>query len=130
MSGKPAARVTDMTACPLPGHASNPIVSGSPDVLFDGLSAARMTDTTACGSALVSGVVANVLINGLPVATLGTTGNHGNVVVSGSGSVIIGQQVSAATGAPVVKIPGLCLSCLLAAAQRNETFVPLQSLGN
>ncbi|MGZ3014622.1 hypothetical protein AAER19_29185, partial [Pseudomonas aeruginosa] len=25
MSGKPAARVSDPTACPLPGHGSNPI---------------------------------------------------------------------------------------------------------
>jgi len=44
MSGKPAARVTDPTACPLPGHGTNPIVSGSPNVNFDGLAAARMTD--------------------------------------------------------------------------------------
>ncbi|MEN1585876.1 hypothetical protein AAIH44_34385, partial [Pseudomonas aeruginosa] len=26
MSGKPAARVTDPTTCPVPGHGSNPIV--------------------------------------------------------------------------------------------------------
>jgi len=44
MSGKPAARVTDPTACPLPGHGTNPIASGSPNVNFDGLAAARMTD--------------------------------------------------------------------------------------
>lgn len=31
MSGKPAARVTDPTACPIPGHGVNPIVSGSPE---------------------------------------------------------------------------------------------------
>ena len=37
MSGKPAARVTDPTTCPVPGHGSNPIVQGSPDVVFDGL---------------------------------------------------------------------------------------------
>ncbi len=35
MSGKPAARVSDPTACPLPGHGSNPIVVGSADVFFD-----------------------------------------------------------------------------------------------
>ncbi|HCL4343883.1 TPA: PAAR domain-containing protein [Pseudomonas aeruginosa] len=33
MSGKPAARVTDPTTCPVPGHGSNPIVQGSPDVV-------------------------------------------------------------------------------------------------
>lgn len=43
---KPAARVTDPTACPIPGHGTNPIVSGSADVFFDGLAAARKTDTS------------------------------------------------------------------------------------
>lgn len=49
MSGKPAARLGDPTACPLPGHGSNPIAAGSPDVLFDGLPAARLGDVSACG---------------------------------------------------------------------------------
>lgn len=39
MSGKPAARVSDPTACPLPGHGTNPIAAGSGDVFFDGLAA-------------------------------------------------------------------------------------------
>ncbi|WP_207951041.1 PAAR domain-containing protein, partial [Pseudomonas aeruginosa] len=47
MSGKPAARVSDPTACPLPGHGSNPIVVGSADVFFDGLAAARQGDASA-----------------------------------------------------------------------------------
>jgi uncharacterized Zn-binding protein involved in type VI secretion len=55
-SGKPAARVTDPTACPLPGHGTNPIVSGSPNVNFDGLAAARMTDKSACGSPITGAV--------------------------------------------------------------------------
>uniref|UniRef100_UPI001ABC34FA PAAR domain-containing protein n=1 Tax=Pseudomonas aeruginosa TaxID=287 RepID=UPI001ABC34FA len=50
MSGKPAARLGDPTACPLPGHGSNPIVGGSPDVFFDHLSSARQGDATACGA--------------------------------------------------------------------------------
>ena len=41
MSGKPAARVSDPTACPLPGHGTNPIAAGSGDVFFDGLAAAH-----------------------------------------------------------------------------------------
>ncbi|WP_165958303.1 PAAR domain-containing protein, partial [Pseudomonas aeruginosa] len=56
MSGKPAARVTDPTTCPLPGHGSNPIVQGSPDVVFDGLPAARQGDASACGSPMISAV--------------------------------------------------------------------------
>jgi uncharacterized Zn-binding protein involved in type VI secretion len=133
MSGKPAARVTDPTACPLPGHGTNPITSGSPDVFFDGLAAARQTDTTACGSALSSNVVPNVLVNGLPAVTIGSVGNHGNVVVGGSGTIIIGMSgggAAVSAVAPLVlKLPTLCLPCLLAAAKRNATFVPLENLG-
>ncbi|MBD9588001.1 PAAR domain-containing protein [Pseudomonas sp. PDM03] len=133
MSGKPAARVTDPTACPLPGHGTNPITSGSPDVFFDGLAAARQTDTTACGSALSSNVVPNVLINGLPAVTIGSVGNHGNVVAGGSGTIIIGMSgggAAVSTVAPLLlKLPTLCLPCLLAAAKKNATFVPLENLG-
>ncbi|MFO6384303.1 PAAR domain-containing protein, partial [Pseudomonas aeruginosa] len=56
MSGKPAARVSDPTACPLPGHGSNPIVVGSADVFFDGLAAARQGDASAwCCTASMPG---------------------------------------------------------------------------
>jgi len=92
MSGKPAARVSDPTACPIPGHGTNPIVAGSPDVLFDSLPAARMGDPTGCGSALASAVIPTVLINGKPATTIGTVGSHGNVVVAGSGTVLIGAS--------------------------------------
>jgi len=95
-SGKPAARQGDPTACPLPGHGNNPISGGSPDVLIDGQPAARAGDPTACGSTLAGNLVPNVLINGLPVATLGSLGSHGNVVIGGSGTVIIGNSFTPA----------------------------------
>ncbi|MBO2928266.1 PAAR domain-containing protein, partial [Metapseudomonas otitidis] len=107
MSGKPAARQTDPTTCPVPGHGTNPIATGSPDVLFDNLPAARMTDTSACGSPIVGAVASTVLINGLPAATLGSTGGHGSVVIGGSGSVIIGDTSAmapfTAPSAPAIK---------------------------
>ena len=92
MSGKPAARLNDPTACPIPGHGSNPIAAGSPDVLFDSLPAARMGDPSACGGALASAVIPTVLINGKPATTIGTVGSHGNVVTAGSGTVLIGTS--------------------------------------
>ena len=92
MSGKPAARLGDPTSCPLPGHGTSPIAAGSPDVLFDGLPAARMGDASACGGALAAAVIPTVLINGMPATTVGTVGSHGNVVVAGSGTVIIGTS--------------------------------------
>ncbi len=92
MSGKPAARLSDPTACPIPGHGTNPIVAGSPDVLFDSLPAARQGDPSACGGTMASAVIPNVLINGKPATTIGTVGSHGNVVIGGSGTVIIGDS--------------------------------------
>jgi hypothetical protein len=65
-------------------------------VLFDNLPAARETDTSACGSPLVSGLSSTVIINGLHAATLGSSGSHGNTVIMGSGTVIIGDSHCAA----------------------------------
>jgi len=92
MSGKPAARLGDPTACPVPGHGTNPIAVGSPNVLFDSLPAARQGDASVCGGALSGNVIPTVLINGKPATTIGTVGNHGNVVVAGSGTVLIGTS--------------------------------------
>lgn len=97
MSGKPAARQGDATLCPLPGHGNSPIATGSPDVLIDGLPAARMGDTTACGAALNGNVISNLLINGQPAVVLGSLGSHGNVVVGGSSTVIIGNSAAGAS---------------------------------
>jgi uncharacterized Zn-binding protein involved in type VI secretion len=96
MSGKPAARVSDPTACPLPGHTTNPIAAGSGDVFFDGLAAARQGDASACGGAMSGGLATTVLINGKPAATVGSVGTHGNTVTAGSGTVIIGNSHSPA----------------------------------
>lgn len=90
MSGKPAARLGDPTACPIPGHGTNPIAAGSPDVLFDSLPAARLGDASACGGAMAGAVIPTVLINGKPAAVVGSVGSHGNTVVAGSGTVLIG----------------------------------------
>jgi uncharacterized Zn-binding protein involved in type VI secretion len=89
----------------LPGHGTNPIVSGSPDVFFDGLGAARMTDKSACGSPITGAVSSTVFINGLNAATLDSTGGHGNVVVGGSGTVIIGQSGGGAAFSGLLPMP-------------------------
>lgn len=100
MSGKPAARLGDSSSCPKTGHGNNPIASGSPDVFFGGLPAARAGDSTGCGSTLSSNLVPNVLINGKPAATLGSLGDHGSVVIGGSGTVIIGTSHTPAPFVP------------------------------
>lgn len=121
MSGKPAARLSDPTACPVPGHGVNPIANGSPDVLFDGLSAARQGDSSACGGALVGNVIPNVLINGKPATTLGSIGSHGNVVIGGSGTVLIGTSHSAAAfSAPSALAVGSAAAQALAPSTPNS----------
>ncbi|WP_122688158.1 PAAR domain-containing protein [Pseudomonas viridiflava] len=106
MSGKPAARVTDPTACPLPGHGTNPIAAGSGDVFFDGLPAARQGDASACGGAMSGGLATTVLINGKPAATVDSVGTHGNKVTAGSGTVIIGNSHTPAAFVAPVPMPG------------------------
>jgi uncharacterized Zn-binding protein involved in type VI secretion len=96
MSGKPAARLGDPTQCPQTGHASQRLVSGATDVLFDGKPAARLGDTSSCGSPLSSQLVSNVLINGRPAAVLGSVGAHGDRVVAGSPTILIGNQPGSA----------------------------------
>lgn len=104
MSGKPAARLGDPSACPKTGHGSNPIAAGSPDVLFDGLPAARQGDASACGGAMASALIPNVLIDGKPAVVVGSVGSHGNVVVGGSGTVIIGNSHTPAAFVPPIPL--------------------------
>lgn len=115
MSGKPAARLSDPTACPIPFHLINPIAVGSPDVLFDGLPAARQGDPSACGGAMAANVIPNVLINGKPAVVVGSVGSHGNVVVSGSGTVVIGTSHSPA--------PFTAPTPVVLSEQFNEQFI-------
>lgn len=104
MSAKPAARVTDPTECPIPGHGTNLIIEGSPDVFFDGLPAARQGDVSACGSPISSAVSSTVFINGKPAATLGSIGEHGNVIIGGSGTVVIGDIFTPTPFTPIVPL--------------------------
>jgi uncharacterized Zn-binding protein involved in type VI secretion len=121
MSGKPAARVTDPTACPLPGHGTNPIVAGSGDVFFDGLAAARQGDASACGGAMVGGLATTVLINGKPAATVDSVGTHGNKVTAGSGTVIIGNSHSPAPFSGIIATAlGAVVAALIPEASADE----------
>jgi uncharacterized Zn-binding protein involved in type VI secretion len=103
---KPAARKSDPYSCPLPGHGTNPIAVGSPDVFFDGLAAARQGDACTCGSALSSGLSSTVFINDKNAATIDTGGTHGGVVVGGSGTVIIGETHSPCDFVPPTPLAG------------------------
>lgn len=101
---KPAARVSDPTSCPIPGHGPQTIAEGSPDVNFDGLPAARGGDSCTCGSALSSGLSSTVFINGKNAAIIGTGGTHGDIVIGGSATVIIGDSHTPAPFTPPIPL--------------------------
>jgi uncharacterized Zn-binding protein involved in type VI secretion len=126
MSGKPAARVSDPTACPLPGHGTNPIAAGSGDVFFDGLAAARQGDASACGGAMSGGLATTVLINGKPAATVDSVGTHGNKVTAGSGTVIIGNSHSPVPFVP--PIPLMLFSHTQHVVMKDQDGNPLQDI--
>ena len=105
---KPAARLTDMHACPASDgpvpHVGGPILGvGCPTVLINGLPAARVTDFGVCigpPDPIVRGS-ATVLIGGLPAARLGDMTTHGGVIVTGSPNVLIGDAAGGGGGGGV-----------------------------
>ena len=99
----PAGRLSDLNACPLPGHGRNPTTSGSVNVLINGLPALRVGDSTACGDAVTQGI-GSIMVNGQPIAHLGSATAHGGVIVSGSGDVLVGTQHSTAGFIPLTPI--------------------------
>lgn len=101
MTGKPAARKTDAVKCPRCGMTA--ISTGSPDVLINGLPAARLGDCTHCGSELNSGASSTVFFNGQAALVTGSEGTHGSVIIGGSGNVIIGNTHTPAPFIPTVR---------------------------
>jgi uncharacterized Zn-binding protein involved in type VI secretion len=93
----PAARVTDMHACPMVTgvvpHVGGPVIGpGVPTVLIGGLPAAVVGDNCTCTGppdSIVAGS-ATVLIGGKPAARLGSSTSHGGTVVAGLPTVLIG----------------------------------------
>lgn len=96
----PAARLTDMHACPMvtPGlppvpHVGGPVIGpGVPTVLIGSLPAAVLGDNAVCvgpPDTIVKGS-ATVMIGGKPAARLGDSTAHGGSIVLGLPTVMIG----------------------------------------
>lgn len=92
-----AARITDFHACPmvtgLVPHVGGPVISSSaPNVLIGGLPAATVGDLCVCVGPPDTIVKGSstVLIGGKPAARMGDMTAHGGVIVKGEISVIIG----------------------------------------
>lgn len=96
-AGSPAARQGDQQICPLVTggipHSGGPILTGSATVLICGQPAARVADVCSCVGSSTSIAVGSqtVFINGRPAARQGSVTNHGGTVVSGCGTVTIGD---------------------------------------
>jgi len=94
----PAARQTDTQACPLydgkSPHVGGTIDSGSPDVVIEGLPAARAgEDVSACkagGPTKIAMGSGTVEINGKLAARVGDITTHGGTIMSGAASVMVG----------------------------------------
>jgi len=119
----PAARITDMTSCPMvaPGptpHVGGPIVTGEATVITCFQPQARVSDKSICavgGPASIVRGSATVFVGNMPAARIGDPTSHGGVIVSGCPTVIIGDE----TVAPLpVERP-----CLQAAAQSGTPFI-------
>jgi uncharacterized Zn-binding protein involved in type VI secretion len=97
MTGRPAARVSDMHTCPMLGGAV-PHVGGAvltapaPEVLASGLPLAGAGSQIGCVGALtvVASGSATVLVAGRPVARMGDVTAHGGVLVGGAPTVLVG----------------------------------------
>lgn len=94
--GTPAARATDMHACPMVTgivpHVGGPIIMGAPTVLIGGLPAARVGDPVTCvgpPDTIAMGSM-TVLIGNMPAAHMGSLTAHGGSVVIGMPTVLIG----------------------------------------
>lgn len=102
----PAARVTDMHACPMTTgvvpHVGGPIMPPChPKTLIAGLPAARATDLATCAGPpdVIATGSFSVLIGGLPAARLGDTCAHGGKIVAGCLSVLVGDNGKGGAGA-------------------------------
>ena len=98
--GQPAARLTDMHACPMvtPGvppipHVGGPVTGpGAPTVLIGKMPAAKVGDLCVCTGppdAIVMGSV-TVLVGNVPAARMGDPTSHGGSIVLGLPTVLIG----------------------------------------
>jgi len=92
----PAARVGDMTTCPMfdgpKPHVGGPIMPpGAPTVLIGGMPAARVGDMTTCVGppATIAMGSSKVMIGGMPAARMGDSTAHGGIITLGAPTVMI-----------------------------------------
>jgi len=126
----PAARVTDMHACPKvePGpvpHVGGPILpAGEPTVLIGYMPAAREGDMAVCVGPpdVIQKGEGSVLIGYKPAARLGDMMQHGGVIVLGCPTVMIGSSAQGVAIAAASEKP-FCEECDKAKTPPGESSV-------
>ncbi|QLL14209.1 polymorphic toxin type 44 domain-containing protein [Pseudomonas chlororaphis] len=101
-----SARLGDKHACPLPGHGTTPIASASGDIGINFMGAARVGDTCGCGAVITTGFP-SIILNGRPMAHLGSPTSHGGTIITGSGDVFGGFVMGPAPGAAIINFAAL-----------------------
>ncbi|WP_300596653.1 PAAR domain-containing protein [Niabella sp.] len=125
--GKPAARIGDMHVCPmingLVPHVGGPVLpAGVPNVLIGGMPAATMGDMCVCTGPPDVIVLgsAGVLIGGRPAARMGDTTAHGGSIMLGCFTVLIGDAAGGGAGGGTGIGGGLIESGKIGAAQAKD----------
>ncbi|MDO6676162.1 PAAR domain-containing protein [Tenacibaculum sp. 1_MG-2023] len=95
MSGKPVAVLGSNHQCPMCSgstpHVGGPITKGESNVLVNGKPVATIGSACTCSGPpdVVVTGAPNILVNGKPVAAVGDMTAHGGVIISGETNVII-----------------------------------------
>lgn len=101
-----SARRGDKHVCPMPGHDATPIASASADTNINFMGSARVGDTCGCGAVITTGFP-SILVNGRPMAHLGSPTSHGGTIITGAGDVGGGFVMGDAGGATVINFMAL-----------------------
>ncbi|SDZ60668.1 PAAR domain-containing protein [Pseudomonas sp. NFIX28] len=101
-----SARLGDSHVCPIPGHGTTSIVSASSNVNINSMGSARVGDTCGCGAVITTGFP-SILINGRPMAHLGSPTSHGGSITTGSSDTFGGFTFAPAPGAAIINFATL-----------------------
>ncbi|QQX57577.1 MULTISPECIES: PAAR domain-containing protein [Pseudomonas] len=101
-----SARLGDKHVCPLPGHGTTPIASASGDININFMGAARVGDTCGCGAVITTGFP-SIILNGRPMAHLGSPTSHGGTIITGSSDTFGGFVMGPTPGAAIINFAAL-----------------------
>jgi len=94
---KPAATLGDMHICPIIGHGTTPIVSGTGSLTVNGKPTACIGDKVGCGATIIEGAPV-MMANGQLVAFLGSKTSHGGTIIDGDSALMLDEGMASVVG--------------------------------